>query len=74
MIDKFLEELRKREGGYCGWCGIFFDDIIAVRKHHVESHYDYVLAQCRGNKQLLLDSIKEFEGLAISYPNHEVDF
>jgi len=70
MVNKLLEDTRKRGGTYCVRCGIFFNDIIDTRKHNLEQHYDYVLSQCHDNKQLLLDSIKEFDGLPLSYPNY----
>ena len=71
---KALEDIRKRGGAYCALCGIFFDDIIDARKHRIEQHYDYALAQCDGDKQLLLDSIKEFDGVTKSCPDNEEDF
>ena len=70
MMNKLLENIRKTGGAYCVRCGIFFDDIIDTRKHNVEQHYGYVLSQCRGNQQLLLDSIKEFDGLPLSCPDY----
>ena len=70
MMNKSLEDTQKRGGVYCVQCGIFFNDIIDTRKHNVEQHYDYVLSQCHDNKQLLLDSIKEFDGLPLSCPDY----
>ena len=72
MMNKSLEDTQKRGGVYCVRCGIFFNDIIDTRKHNVEQHYDYVLSQCHDNKQLLLDSIKEFDGLPLSYQTMEI--
>ena len=71
-MNKLLEDTQKRGSVYCVRCGIFFNDIIDTRKHNVEQHYDYVLSQCHDNKQLLLDSIKEFDGLPLSYQTMEI--
>ena len=60
---KTLEQIRDVGGSYCFECGIIFDTVIEARKHDVEKHYDYVLAQCSGDKKLLLASIKELEGV-----------
>lgn len=80
MMNKSLEGIQKRGGAWCGWCGIVFDNVINARKHSVEQHYDYVLAQCGGNKQRLLDFIKgfdkfpDFPDIRRPYPNNESDF
>jgi len=37
----------------CTNCGVYFDTRREYRKHALAFHYDYVLAQCRGNHELL---------------------
>jgi len=66
-MKEFIEKLSKTldEGGaYCIHCRIFFDDVIDARKHQIEQHYNYALAQCNGDKKRLLDSIKEDDGVS----------
>lgn len=38
---------------YCTLCGFDPNNELEVRKHIVSEHYDYLLGQCKGNKELL---------------------
>ena len=48
-----LKEIRESGGAWCIICGKVFDTIKEARQHDLAEHYDYVLAQCKGNKELL---------------------
>ena len=60
-MEKFIEKLQRimDEGGsYCIHCGQFFKTVIDCRKHILGKHYEYALAQHRGDKKLLLEWVK----------------
>ena len=46
---------------FCSNCGLVCKSETAVRKHILEEHYNYLLAQCRGNKELLRNWVKGYE-------------
>jgi hypothetical protein len=46
---------RDESGTYCVWCGIFFDSIVETRKHHFAEHYEYCLAQCSNDMEIVQD-------------------
>lgn len=55
-ITEDLEDLKKlldSGGSMCIHCGIPFSTIRECRKHLLAEHYDYCLAQCYGDKELL---------------------
>ena len=54
-IIKQMSEIQKRGGSWCIHCGIIFDSVIDGRKHDLAEHYDYVLAQCNNDLNLLKD-------------------
>jgi hypothetical protein len=58
-----IQKVLDKGGSFCFSCSLEFDTVVEARKHDVEKHYEYALAQCYGNKQLLMDSIKEMDGL-----------
>ena len=37
----------------CMRCGVYFDTVIERRKHDLAFHYDYVLGQHGGNRELV---------------------
>lgn len=65
-ISKALEDGRS----FCFKCtpAIEFSSPIEARKHDFAEHYDYALYQCGGDKQMLLDSIKEPDGVVKGVP------
>lgn len=37
----------------CGICGIAVATLLRLKQHQLAEHYDYVLEQCNGDKELL---------------------
>ena len=50
---KDMQDIVKNGGAWCIICGDVFISIREARKHYLAEHYDYVLAQCKGDKELL---------------------
>lgn len=50
-----MNDILDQGGAFCILCGHVSETIIDGRKHDLAEHYDYVLAQCNGDKQLLKD-------------------
>ena len=63
MIDKkFIEN-------HCWLYGEHFDSPIEAEKHRFGSHYDYLLAQVSGQKEVLRDYMVNFESRWKKYLN-----
>ena len=54
-------EVFRQDKVLCLFCGVYFDTIRESRKHNLAFHYDYVLAQCWGNHELLKQWASENE-------------
>ncbi len=50
------EELKA--GHWCSVCGNVFESITNTKKHMISKHYDYVLAQCNGDKKLMIKFVE----------------
>lgn len=52
---KMLKEINEKGMSYCILCGHISENVIEARKHDLAEHYEYVLNQCYGDKQLLME-------------------
>jgi len=46
---------------HCWLCGEHFDSAIEAEKHRFGRHYDYLLSQVSGQKEVLRDLMVNFE-------------
>lgn len=54
-----MQDIHDKGGVFCINCGRVFDNVTDARKHDLAEHYDYVLAQCNGDKELLRKTTAE---------------